>query len=304
MLQVEKVVQNGTLDPRKVKIPGIYVDGIVVARPENHWQTYANPYDPALSGEVKVPVNSIAPMKLNERKVICRRAAMELDPAAIINLGIGMPEGIANVANEEGLPGLKLTVEAGGIGGVPNAGTAFGTCTNPDAIIDQPYQFDFYDGGGLDQAFLGLAECDCSGNINVSRFGPKLQAAAGLSILHRLHRSLCTAVPLLQADSRLRSRTVSCIFCRREESRSSKQEVEQITFSADFATETGQKVLYVTERAVFELLDGKLTLTEIAPGVDLEKDVLGQMEFKPAVADNLKTMDERLFREELIGLKA
>ena len=114
--------------------------GIVVARPENHWQTYANPYDPALSGEVKVPVNSIAPMKLNERKVICRRAAMELDPAAIINLGIGMPEGIANVANEEGLPGLKLTVEAGGIGGVPNAGTAFGTCTNPDAIIDQPYQ--------------------------------------------------------------------------------------------------------------------------------------------------------------------
>ena len=198
LLQVEKVVQNGTLDPRKVKIPGIYVDGIVVARPENHWQTYANPYDPALSGEVKVPVNSIAPMKLNERKVICRRAAMELDPAAIINLGIGMPEGIANVANEEGLPGLKpssisrisLTsmTEADWIRHSWDLRNATAPVTSMSAVSDR-----------------------------------KLQAAAGLSILHRLHRSLCTAVPLLQADSRLRSRTVSCTFCRREESRSSNR---------------------------------------------------------------------------------
>jgi len=302
LLQVEKVVQNGTLDPRKVKIPGIYVDGIVVARPENHWQTYADPYNPALSGEVKVPVDSIAPMNLNERKVICRRAAMELDPAAIINLGIGMPEGIANVANEEGLHGLKLTVEAGGIGGVPNAGTAFGTCTNPEAIIDQPYQFDFYDGGGLDQAFLGLAECDCFGNINVSRFGPKIAGCGGFINITQTSPIVVYCGTFTAGGLKVEVKDGKLHILQEGKIKKFKQEVEQITFSAEFATETGQKVLYITERAVFELLDGKLTLTEIAPGVDLQKDVLDQMEFTPAIASDLKTMDERLFKPEKMGL--
>ena len=302
LLQVEKVVQNGTLDPRKVKIPGIYVDGIVVSRPENHWQTYEAPYNPALSGEVKVPVDSIAPMPLNPRKVVCRRAAMELDPKAIINLGIGMPEGIANVANEEGLPGLKLTVEAGGIGGVPMAGTAFGTCTNPDAIIDQPYQFDFYDGGGLDQAFLGLAECDKDGNINVSRFGPKIAGCGGFINITQtapvvVYCGTFTASGLKEsfADGKL-------TIVQEVKIKKFKENVEQITFSAQYAHEVGQKVMYVTERAVFELLEGKLTLTEIAPGVDLQKDILDQMEFMPAISENLKEMDARLFREEKMGL--
>lgn len=302
LLQVEKVVQNGTLDPRKVKIPGIYVDGIVVSRPENHWQTYEAPYNPALSGEVKVPVDSIAPMPLNPRKVVCRRAAMELDPKAIINLGIGMPEGIANVANEEGLPGLKLTVEAGGIGGVPMAGTAFGTCTNPDAIIDQPYQFDFYDGGGLDQAFLGLAECDKDGNINVSRFGPKIAGCGGFINITQtapvvVYCGTFTASGLKEsfADGKL-------TIVQEGKIKKFKENVEQITFSAQYANEVGQKVMYVTERAVFELLEGKLTLTEIAPGVDLQKDILDQMEFMPAISENLKEMDARLFREEKMGL--
>ena len=302
LLQVEKVVQNGTLDPRKVKIPGIYVDGIVVSRPENHWQTYEAPYNPALSGEVKVPVDSIAPMPLNPRKVVCRRAAMELDPKAIINLGIGMPEGIANVANEEGLPGLKLTVEAGGIGGVPMAGTAFGTCTNPDAIIDQPYQFDFYDGGGLDQAFLGLAECDKDGNINVSRFGPKIAGCGGFINITQtapvvVYCGTFTASGLKEsfADGKL-------TIVQEGKIKKFNENVEQITFSAQYAHEVGQKVMYVTERAVFELLEGKLTLTEIAPGVDLQKDILDQMEFMPAISENLKEMDARLFREEKMGL--
>ena len=302
LLQVEKVVQNGTLDPRKVKIPGIYVDGIVVSRPENHWQTYEAPYNPALSGEVKVPVDSIAPMPLYPRKVVCRRAAMELDPKAIINLGIGMPEGIANVANEEGLPGLKLTVEAGGIGGVPMAGTAFGTCTNPDAIIDQPYQFDFYDGGGLDQAFLGLAECDKDGNINVSRFGPKIAGCGGFINITQtapvvVYCGTFTASGLKEsfADGKL-------TIVQEGKIKKFKENVEQITFSAQYAHEVGQKVMYVTERAVFELLEGKLTLTEIAPGVDLQKDILDQMEFMPAISENLKEMDARLFREEKMGL--
>lgn len=302
LLQVEKVVANGTLDPRKVKIPGIYVDGIVVSRPENHMQTYADQYNPALSGEVKVPVDSILPMPLNERKIICRRSAMELDPNAIINLGIGMPEGIANVANEEGMPGLKLTVEAGGIGGVPNAGTAFGTCTNPDAIIDQPYQFDFYDGGGLGQAFLGLAECDRFGNINVSRFGPKIAGCGGFINITQTSPVVVYCGTFTAGGLKIAVQDGKLKILQEGRIKKFKKDVEQITFSAAYASETGQKVLYVTERAVFELLNGKLTLIEIAPGVDLQKDVLGQMEFEVAIADDLKLMDERLFREEKMGL--
>lgn len=303
LLQVEKVVKNGTLDPRKVKIPGIYVDGIVVSRPENHWQTYAGEYNPALSGEVKVPVDSIPPMKLNERKVICRRAALELNPEGIINLGIGMPEGIANVANEEGLPGLKLTVEAGGIGGVPMAGTAFGTCTNPDAIIDQPYQFDFYDGGGLDQAFLGLAECDRYGNINVSRFGPKIAGCGGFINITQNTPVVIYCGTFTAGGLKIEIKDGKLNILNEGKVKKFKYDVEQITFAADYATETGQKVLYVTERAVFELINGVLTLTEIAPGVDLEKDVLANMEFKPAIADDLKLMDARIFEDQLMGLK-
>ena len=222
LLQVEKVVQNGTLDARKVKIPGIYVDGIVVSRPENHWQTYEAHYNPALCGEVKVPVDSIPPMKLNERKIICRRAAMELDPQAIINLGIGMPEGIANVANEEGLPGLKLTVETGGIGGVPMAGTAFGTCTNPTAILDQPYQFDFYDGGGLDQAFLGLAECDRLRQHQRLSFRTEDRR---LRRIHQHHADGTGGGVLRNVHGRRAEGgsegTESCRSCRKERSRSS-----------------------------------------------------------------------------------
>ncbi|MEG0470060.1 MAG: acyl CoA:acetate/3-ketoacid CoA transferase, partial [Longicatena sp.] len=285
------------------KIPGIYVDGIVVSRPENHMQTYAEQYNPALSGEVKVPVNSIEPMKLSERKVICRRAAMELNPEAIINLGIGMPEGIANVANEEGLPGLKLTVEAGGIGGVPMAGTAFGTCTNPDVIIDQPYQFDFYDGGGLGQAFLGLAECDKDGNINVSRFGPKIAGCGGFINITQTAPVVVYCGTFTASGLKIAFEDGKLQILQEGKIKKFKNEVEQITFSAEFATDTGQKVLYVTERAVFELIEGKLTLVEVAPGIDLEKDVLAHMEFKPAISKDLKLMDERLFRPETMGLK-
>lgn len=302
LLQVENVVQNGTLDPRKVKIPGIYVDGIVISRPENHMQTYADQYNPALSGEVKVPVNSIPPMTLNERKIICRRAAMELDPDAIINLGIGMPEGIANVANEEGLPGLKLTVEAGGIGGVPNAGTAFGTCTNPEAIIDQPYQFDFYDGGGLGQAFLGLAECDKDGNINVSRFGPKIAGCGGFINITQTAPVVVYCGTFTAGGLKIAIENGKLQILQEGKIKKFKENVEQITFSAQFAFETGQKVMYVTERAVFELIDGKLTLTEIAPGIDLDKDVLAQMEFKPNISKNLKSMDVCLFQDNVMGL--
>ncbi|WP_304999253.1 CoA-transferase, partial [Faecalibaculum rodentium] len=143
--QVEDIVQNGTLDPKDVKVPGIMVDYVVKGTPANHWQTYMDPYKPEFSGQIKKPLDALTPMPLNARKVISRRAAMELVPNAILNLGIGIPEGVANVANEEGISGLKMTVEAGNIGGVPASGVGFGAATNPEATVDSPALFDFYD---------------------------------------------------------------------------------------------------------------------------------------------------------------
>ena len=303
IVQVENVVQAGSLDTRLVKIPGILVDAIVVAKPENHMQTFEVAYNPAYSGEIRIPVDAIAPLPMDVRKVITRRAAMELVPNAIVNLGLGMPECISAVAAEENISDtMILTAESGVIGGVPAAGLSFGVTANAECVIDQSYQFDFYDGGGLDVAFLGLAEMDGNGNVNVSKFGTKLPGCGGFINITQCAKKVvfCGTFTAGGLKEDFRDGKVEIV----QEGRGHKlvEKVQQITFSGDYAREMGQKVYYITERAVFELTDQGVVLIEIAPGIDLEKDVLAQMDFKPIIGD-VKLMDARLFNEEKMGLQ-
>ena len=307
IVQVERLAERYSLAPRQVKVPGVLVDCVVVARPQNHWQTFAEHYSPAFSGELRVPLNAGAaqqPMALNERKIIARRAALELDANSVVNLGIGMPEGISAVANEEKILDLMtLTAEPGVIGGMPAAGLNFGAATNPQAIIDQPYQFDFYDGGGLDIAFLGLAQADAQGNLNVSKFGPKLAGAGGFINISQNARKV-VFVGTFNAG-RLRVAVADGRLNILEEGTVAKlvQEVEHRSFSGAEAMRRGQRVLYVTERCVFRLVAEGLELIEVAPGIDVQRDILDQMAFAPLIKATPATMDPAIFRPEPMGLR-
>ena len=303
IVQAERVAESGSLSPREVKIPGILVDCVVVSQPEHHWQTFGTPYSAALSGELRRVRNPVPPLELTERKVIARRASMELRPGSVVNLGIGMPEGVANVAAEEHiLDYLTLTAEPGAMGGMPAGGLDFGSAVNAQAILDQPSQFDFYDGGGLDAAFLGMAQADRLGNVNVSRFGAKLAGAGGfINISQNAKRLVFAGTFVVPGCCRVQDGRL--VIADGDVMPKFLADVEQRTFSGEYAAAAGQPVLYVTERCVFQLTPEGLELIEIAPGVDLEKDVLAHIGFEPIIRGEPKLMDARIFAAEPMGLK-
>ncbi len=301
--QVERVAESGSLNPRQVKVPGIFVDCVVIAKPENHWQTFATPYNAAFSSEIRVRAGSLDPMEMSARKIIARRAAFELKPNSVVNLGIGMPEGISAVANEEKVIDLiTLTAEPGVIGGIPASGLNFGAAINTQAVIDQPYQFDFYDGGGLDTAFLGLAQVDRQGNLNVSKFGPKLAGAGGFINISQNAKKVIFVGTFTAGKLRIATGDGKLAILHDGEQFKFVDHVEHVTYSGPFASARGQPALYVTERCVFALRPEGLELIEVAPGVDIERDVLARMDFKPIIGEP-ELMDARIFRTEPMGLR-
>jgi propionate CoA-transferase len=302
--QVERLAAADALPAKQVAVPGVLVDCVVLAPAEHHAQTYATAFSPAYSGQLRVPLDRIPPLALDERKVIARRCAMELPMGGVVNLGIGMPEAVAAVAKEENLlQQVTLTAEPGIIGGLPQGGLDFGAAINPSAIIAQNQQFDFYDGGGLDLACLGMAQADGAGNVNVSRFGGRFAGAGGFINITQNARALVFAGTFTAGGLRAEAGEGMLRIAQEGRSRKFVAAVEQVTFNGKLAASAGQRVLYVTERCVFRLTPSGLALVEVAPGIDLERDILALMGFRPLVADP-KPMDGRLFRAAGMGLEA
>lgn len=295
--QVKRVVQRGTLKALDVRVPGVLVDA-VVADPGQR-QSLLTDYDPSLSGECRLALNDLLkPMPLSERKVIARRAALEIRRGSVVNLGFGMPAGVASVIQEEGAQDyMKLSVEQGIIGGIPASGSNFGLVYNPEAILDEPYQFDWYDGGGLDVAVLSFAEFDRHGNVNVSRFGDRLNGVGGFINISQSARKVVFTGTMTAGGLKTAFGSGGMTVVEEGRIKKAREQVAQISFSGEYARRRGQEVLYVTERAVFRLTREGVMLTELATGADLKRDVLDQMEFAPLICDELKVMARELFKE-------
>jgi propionate CoA-transferase len=306
IVQVKNLLQGGSIPASRVAVPGNFVDAIVVSKEPYlyHKQTPGEFYNSVIAGHKKVPQTSLKSIPLDERKVVGRRAAMELVPNAVVNLGIGMPEAVSPVAAEEGIGDqLILTIESGIIGGMPAGGKNFGAAINAWGMVDGATQFDFYNGGGLDITFLGLAESNAKGDVNVSKFGPKIAGAGGFIDISQATRKVVFCGTFTAGGLKLEVKDGKLAILQEGRAKKFKNSLDQITFSGEFAMQSGQEVLYITERAVLKLTGDGLMVTEIAPGIDLDKDVLGQMEFKPLVAEDLKIMDPKIFSEGIVGIK-
>ena len=297
--QVKYLAEAGSLHPHRVKVPGIVVDALVID-PEQK-QTSLRDYEPSFSGAVRTPAASLPRMKPGARKIVARRAAMEIPSGGVVNLGVGIPDGVASVAAEEGLlEDLTFAIEQGNVGGVPAPGLEFGAAANPLATIDQPYQFDFFGGSGLDIAFVGMAQVDSAGNVNVSRYGGVLSGCGGFVDISQGTRRVVFCGTFTAGGLEVEIGAGGLRVASEGRYTKFVERVEQVTFSGEWARKRGQEILYVTERAVFRLGETGIELVELAPGVDLERDVLEQMAFEPEVS-GVREMSSELFRSGPMG---
>jgi len=296
--QVEFLAKAGTLHPKAVQVPGVLVDYVVVSKnpQEYHMQSEGVYYQPAFSGDVKVPLGALPALPFDDRLFILRRAALELTANSVINLGIGIPDRLATVAAQEGVTDLMtLTTEVGGVGGVPAGWPNFGMSYNAEAFINHPAMFDWYDGGGIDQAYLGMGEVDRFGNVNVSKFNNRPIGCGGFVNITTASKKVVYCGTFTTLGLKVTAENGKVRILQEGSHKKFVDRVEQITFSGKYAAKAKQPILYVTERAVFELIGGEVTLVEIAPGIDLEKDILPHMDFKPRLAKGLKSMPEEIF---------
>jgi propionate CoA-transferase len=302
--QVRRLARRGSLPPRDVKVPAALVDHVFVD-PEQ-WQTYITQDSPYYAGALRKPVTDEPPLPLDVRKIIARRSLLEFPRGAICNLGFGISQLIGRVAWEEGITDqLVLTVEQGIFGGVPVAGNEGGTGFNYQAMIDQPYMFDFYDGGGLDISSLSFAEVDAQGNVNVHAFEGRVRGPGGFPNISARTPRINFVGTLTAQGLRIGVDPGSGVRIEQEGTLPKfVPAVREISFNGRLARERGQQVRYVTERAVFELAEDGLVLTEVAPGVDVEGDVLARMGFRPRVAEQLRTTDTRVYADGPMGLAA
>jgi len=302
--QVERIVPRGALHPRRVEIPGHLIDHVVVARPENHHQTFATEFNPHFSG-ARAEVADMPPAPLDTRKLIGRRAALELRRGDVVNLGVGIAGYVATVAREEACgDDFTLTVESGATGGYPAYNLDFGAAINAGSVIDHTYQFDFYDGGGLDITIVGMAQMDAAGNVNVSKLAHRIPGVGGFfNVTQRADRVVFCGL-FTAGDQDIDVRSEGLIIRRDGAVTKFVEAVEQISFNAHHALAKGQTVTAITERGVFAITEYGPLLTEVAPGVDIERDIFAHMAFQPRVSADLKPMADFLFRPEPFDLAA
>ena len=301
IVQVKRLSARGSIPGKLVKIPGMLVDVVVVDPTQR--QTYQTDYDPAFAGELRIPLDSFPTLPLNERKIIARRCAMELVAGAICNIGSGICTGVGLVAAEEGiLDYLTLTNEQGLIGGAPASGLDAGAARNFSAMVDQSYQFDFYDGGGLDLAFLSAVEIDSEGSVNISRFNGRVVGVGGFINISQNAKKMVFGATFTAGGLEVACEEGRLVIKSEGRFRKFVSALQQISYNGRYARERGQTALFVTERAVFRATAGGIELIEIAPGVDLDRDILRHMEFTPQISPQLRDMDARIFRPGRMGI--